>query len=268
MLDELDFTREAQSLIEFRDFLARNNIIDATAPLPYTEVSSKRVLTMEYLRGVPFVNANVKDFTSDTAATLFTAISTWGRSIADMNFFHADLHGGNLLCLEDGRVGFLDFGIVGRIPSAIVAPLGALVQAGVNGDYPGVTRALVLIGATDGPVDEAKLGRELEEVVNKLMVMAPDPTNAEKTVAMDDREITKLVLEVVGVAENNGLKLPREFGLLMKQVLFFDRYQKLLAPDSDPLRDPRLRDYLNSEMGTPTTVKESLAIEMETPAVE
>lgn len=36
--------------------------------------------------------------------------------------------------------------------------------------------------------------------------------------AIDDREITKLVLEVVGVAENNGLKLPREFGLLMKQV--------------------------------------------------
>jgi predicted unusual protein kinase regulating ubiquinone biosynthesis (AarF/ABC1/UbiB family) len=42
--------------------------------------------------------------------------------------------------------------------------------------------------------------------------------NVEKTVAIDDREITKLVLEVVGVAENNGLKLPREFGLLMKQV--------------------------------------------------
>jgi aarF domain-containing kinase len=144
------------------------------------------------------------------------------------------------------------FYVVGRIPSAIVAPLGALVQSGVNGDYPGVTRALVLIGATDGPVDEAKLGKELEEVVNKLMVMAPDPTNTEKTVAMDDREITKLVLEVVGVAENNGLKLPREFGLLMKQVLFFDRYQKLLAPDSDPLRDPRLRDYLNSEMGGPS----------------
>jgi aarF domain-containing kinase len=60
MLDELDFTREAQSLIEFRAFLARNNIIDATAPLPYIEASSKRVLTMEYLKGI--LNNNVLIF--------------------------------------------------------------------------------------------------------------------------------------------------------------------------------------------------------------
>jgi aarF domain-containing kinase len=51
MLDELDFTREAQSLIEFREFLLRNDITDACAPLPYIEASSKRVLTMEYLKG-------------------------------------------------------------------------------------------------------------------------------------------------------------------------------------------------------------------------
>jgi hypothetical protein len=41
------------------------------------------------------------------------------------------------------------------------------------------------------------------------------------------------------------------------QALYFDRYQKLLAPGSDPLRDTRLRDYLNSEMGGPTALIES-----------
>lgn len=35
--------------------------------------------------------------------------------------------------------------------------------------------------------------------------------------------------------------------------MYFDRYQKLLAPGSDPLRDTRLRDYLNNEMGGPTS---------------
>jgi len=61
-------------------------------------------------------------------------------------------------------------------------------------------------------------------------------------VAFDERETTQLVLEIVAVAENNGLKLPREFGILLKQSLYFDRYQKLLAPGLDPLRDPRVRD--------------------------
>ena len=41
------------------------------------------------------------------------------------------------------------------------------------------------------------------------------------TMSIDDRESTKLVLEVVAVAESNGLKLPREFGLLLKQVGYF-----------------------------------------------
>ena len=53
------------------------------------------------------------------------------------------------------------------------------------------------------------------------------------------------MLQLVDVAEKNGLKLPREFGLLMKQALYFDRYQKVLAPDSDPLRDPRLMESLS-----------------------
>jgi aarF domain-containing kinase len=35
---------------------------------------------------------------------------------------------------------------------------------------------------------------------------------------IDERETTKIVLDIVAVAENNGLKLPREFGLLLKQV--------------------------------------------------
>ena len=112
MLDELDFTREAQNLIKFRNFLDRNAISGATAPRPFLEASNKRVLTMEYLNGVPLVDLQgVKKYTSDTADILFTAIATWGKSVAELDSFHADLHGGNLLVLQDGRVGFLDFGI-------------------------------------------------------------------------------------------------------------------------------------------------------------
>ena len=48
------------------------------------------------------------------------------------------------------------------------------------------------------------------------------------------------------------------------QALFFDRYQKLLAPGSDPLRDTRLRDYLNAEMGMPrSTSGGGMNMEME-----
>lgn len=44
------------------------------------------------------------------------AINAWSLSVDRCSFFHADVHGGNLLLLDDGRVAFIDFGIVGRLP--------------------------------------------------------------------------------------------------------------------------------------------------------
>ena len=56
----------------------------------------------------------------------------------------------------------------------------------------------------------------------------------------DVAEVAQLALDVVATAERNGLVLPREFGLLVKQGLYFDRYLKTLAPDLNPFNDPRI----------------------------
>merc|ERR1712228_948085 len=60
------------------------------------------------------------------------------------------------------------------------------------------------------------------------------------SVSFDENEITQLLLDMVNVAEDNGLKLPREFGLLVKQSLYFDRYLRILAPGIDVVNDERL----------------------------
>jgi aarF domain-containing kinase len=46
---------------------------------------------------------------------LINALNTWFGSVVGCETFHADVHAGNLLVLPDGRVGFIDFGIVGSI---------------------------------------------------------------------------------------------------------------------------------------------------------
>ena len=56
----------------------------------------------------------------------------------------------------------------------------------------------------------------------------------------DVAEVAQLALDVVATSERNGLVLPREFGLLVKQGLYFDRYLKTLAPDLNPFNDPRI----------------------------
>lgn len=251
MLKELDFTLEAANLVNFREFLDRKGISVATAPKPYPAASGKRILTMEYLRGVPLVDLEgILQYSDNSEATLIAALSTWATSVSENDFFHADVHGGNLLVLEDGRIGFIDFGIVGTLSDDVWNGINSLIPAFVKDDFTGIADALVRIGATDADVDNEKFGNELREVIERITNMqanvvvsaTPDGNMVAAQLNVDERETTELVLQIVAVAENNGLKLPREFGLLLKQSLYFDRYLKLLAPDLDPLRDERVSE--------------------------
>lgn len=103
-------------------------------------------------------------------------------------------------------------------------------------------------------MDLEALFERLKKIDPQVVVMADDQGSAAASIAVDEEEITRLLLEIVEVASSNGLKLPREFGLLVKQALYFDRYTKLLAPTLDPLRDARVQ-FPRSEdevMGTRT----------------
>merc|ERR1719387_2871568 len=58
--------------------------------------------------------------------------------------------------------------------------------------------------------------------------------------AVDETQLNRAVAAVGRVAEGYGIRFPREFALLIKQVLYFDRYTTLLAPGLDVLNDERL----------------------------
>ncbi|CAJ1429895.1 unnamed protein product [Effrenium voratum] len=248
MLDELDFTKELENIETFRSFLQRNGLERiAAAPRTIPEASSKRVLTMELFNGVPLTDLEgIRQYSSNPEQTLINALNVWSMSVRGCEIFHADVHAGNLLVLEDGRVGFLDFGIVGRIPSEIWFAVEGLVASFAAGDARGMARSLMAMGAT-GTVDETALADDVASVLariagleSEVVLRGRGPEKVVAEVALDSEQVTDLLLEVVRVADENGLKLPREFALLVKQALYFDRYTKLLAPDLDPVRDSRV----------------------------
>ena len=249
MLEELDFEKEAQNMVEFRRFLVDNELTkQATAPRVYPEFTTKKILTMERLVGVSMLDENaISQITNDAEGTIITALNVWTTSVQRMPWFHADVHAGNLMCLEDGRVGFLDFGIVGRVSEKTFNAVNELSAALALNDYEGMAVALCNMGATDAEVDTDKFGQDIEKVMNNLMTVQTDVTVAAMpdgsiagSLNVDEDEITNVLLEIVAVTEDNGLKLPREFGLLVKQSLYFDRYLKILAPELDVMGDTRV----------------------------
>jgi aarF domain-containing kinase len=238
MLEEVDFILEAKNLDEFASFLASEGLDGtATCPMVFRQATSRKVLTMQRLRGVPLTNLEaIREVSQDPEGTLISALNVWNLSVMRAPFFHADVHAGNLLVLEDGRIGFIDFGIVGRMGAVTFEGISILADALVTEDFAGMARGLVTMGATLGPVNMDSFAADLEVLYRGFSDIDPATFAASE----DAPEITELLLNLVRISEKNGLKLPREFGLLVKQQLYFTKYNAILAPTLDPLRDSRL----------------------------
>ena len=96
MLDELDLVKEAQNLVVFKEWLVANGLDgQSTCPTPHPRASSKRVLTMDYLDGVPLTDLDaltrLYGDAFDAEATLLNALNTWTLGVLTCDFFHADV---------------------------------------------------------------------------------------------------------------------------------------------------------------------------------
>src|ERR1700728_2001870 len=117
--EEMDLRNEARTMAHFRRLLAEVNLPRIVVPEPYPELSGANVLTMELLDGVPIddlaevarLGIDPGPLVEDVVRSFFLHTVRWGT-------FHGDAHAGNMLLLRDGRIGMLDWGIVGRLDPA------------------------------------------------------------------------------------------------------------------------------------------------------
>jgi predicted unusual protein kinase regulating ubiquinone biosynthesis (AarF/ABC1/UbiB family) len=263
ILEETDFVKEAERTTQFREFLDRSpQLADSvTVPKVYPQASSRRVLTLERLYGVSLTDLEVvRKYQPEPELALITALNAWVLSVLTNKWFHADVHAGNLLVLHDGRVAFIDFGIVGSIPEKTAIAMVEFVRAFPEGDSVGIASALAGMGfVKEDEVDIPAFSRDLREVLQSL----DDVTGEGKTAgAIDDTQLNRLVASVGKVAAGYGIRFPREFALLIKQVLYFDRFTRLLAPDLDVMNDERIamnQPLRNTERGARLMPKNSSA---------
>lgn len=240
MIDECDFIKEAEHINAFRSFIDTSNINTVVAPKVYEKASGLRVLTMERFYGCSLIDKDASDKSrGDPAKALFEALNVWFASLINCEVFHADLHSGNMMLFEDGRVGFIDFGMVGRVSPETWQAMFSLFKGLSDQDYALVAHSMLAVGMTRKNIDEQQLTHDIKHVflsMNKL--------DNEDLIANDALNVTPAVNDVINtlgeVARNHGIRFPRSFTLLLKQFLYFDRYIQILDPDANLFDDERI----------------------------
>ena len=245
MLAETDFIAEAQNIRDFQQFLAISGNTRVVAPTVYEELTTKRVLTMSRLYGVSMVDeAAMRQYCNDPAQVMADTLNTWFASLMLCNSFHADLHAGNLMLLTDGRIGFLDFGIVGKLKAESWRACMGMMQAMQDSDYQAMARHMIDMEMTHGgnQVEVAALGNDLQRMMKTIMAEDKAFTSGVPFNSKEQAdELNKMMLEIVEVGKRHGIHFPRDFALLTKQMLYFDRFMRTLAPDMDMFSDQRVQ---------------------------
>ena len=114
MSKELDYTAEARSMEQFRKLY--ENYTTFYVPKPYREMSTARVLVIEFVSGCKITDKpQLLAWNLDPAQVAENGMDIYLTQIFEFGVFHADPHPGNVLVRPDGIIVLIDFGMVGRL---------------------------------------------------------------------------------------------------------------------------------------------------------
>ena len=165
LFDELDYDLEALNADRFRESLDFLGFVDVPTFLP--ELSTNRVLTTEWIRGAHLEALSVKD----GALMTQLAVEACTASLVLTGYVHADPHEGNLMLREDGKVVFLDFGLMSGVDGYIMESFAQGIRACLAEDYESLARAFQDVGFLTTPLqfrENPKQAYELYDTPNGL----------------------------------------------------------------------------------------------------
>ncbi|HUL00106.1 MAG TPA: AarF/UbiB family protein, partial [Nitrospirota bacterium] len=219
-----DFFIEASNATQVRYNFEHSTIL--YIPKVFTEISSKRVLVLEEVEGIRINDIeNLKRAGHDLREIALKGGAAFFKMVFQDGFFHADPHPGNMFVLADGRLGFVDFGIMGRITEDNRDHFATVFLALANHDYDALVRQYVAMGfLSDESIDIDKFQREIKEDLTEFL---------EPYYIMQAKQIDfgAYVDRIISILRRYRLKLPANLYLMEKALITLEGILKQIDPE-------------------------------------
>jgi predicted unusual protein kinase regulating ubiquinone biosynthesis (AarF/ABC1/UbiB family) len=207
VFEEMDYCNEASNAETFAQLHRHNPRI--AVPRIYREATSRRVLTMEWIDGVKLTNLEaVRELGIDPDELVQVGVNCSLQQLLEHGFFHADPHPGNLLALADGRLAYLDFGMMSEVSRESRTGLIQAVVHLVNRNFAKLSKDFVSLGFLAEDVNLEPIVPAFENVFGQALEMGVS--------RMDFKAVTD---DLSGVMYRFPFRVPPYYALIIRSLV-------------------------------------------------
>lgn len=219
---ELNFLIEAQNCEKLRKNLEK---IDEdhlfVIPNIFKKFSSEEILVMDFLNGKPFNEIGHLEKEDPTLEPkLQRCVRMFTHTILADGFFHADLHGGNFFLMPDGKIGLIDFGLMGSLSKKNRTSLVAILLALVTNNYENLVFEFLDVADYEVIPNHEVLTRDIQDALSPFIGMSVQET-----------DVTQLVHSIVTSLSKHQMYLPREWFIIFRALMTLDGLGKSINID-------------------------------------
>ena len=219
LFEEIDYQNEGRNAEKF----AANFQDDPTVkvPLIYWRYSSQTVLTLEWIDGIKLTDLDgIRKAGLDRDKLIKAGVTSGMRQLLEFGFFHADPHPGNLFAMADGRMAFIDFGMMDQLTQHTKETIAGSVVHLINKDYLSLTDDFVKLGFLTPDIDISPIIPALEKVLGNAM--------GESVGNFNFKTVTD---EFSGLMFEYPFRIPAQFSLIIRSLVTQEGVALSLNPE-------------------------------------
>jgi len=218
MTKELDYTSEARSMEQMRKLYA--TYTSFYIPKPYRELSTARVLVIEFVKGCKITDKEqLLAWDLNPATVAETGMDIYLTQIFEFGFFHADPHPGNVLVRPDGTIVLIDFGMVGKLTKQQKYAFAGVFIGMARQDARGMALNFRRLALSSEIPDMRAFEADLSQIIEDFAVLDV------KEMSMSD-----LADALQGVIYRYKLQVPGAIFLVLRALVILEGIGKVLHP--------------------------------------